>query len=154
VSVASVASVQLLCCVRQLNVFTDLKSLVLEVPTFFLVIGCVSARRDERNSNIKWAIGSGHSRLWNTAGFLVGKKWDFGGLHMVLGGTFTTGLNLEELNQMPELCSTILKAINNQATVTSSDRLSNLSDIEKRKPVGVEVAQWTEVEEFWENAKY
>ena len=100
-----------------------------------------------RTANIEWAIGSGHRRLWNTAGFLVGKKWDFGDVHMVLGGNLITGLNLEELNQMSELCSAILKAINSQATVTSSDRLSNLSDIEKRKLLGVEVAQRTEVEE-------
>lgn len=63
-----------------------------------------------RAANINWAIGSGHSRLWNTAGFVIGKKWDFDGLHMVLGGNFITNLDLEEFNQMPELSSTILKA--------------------------------------------
>jgi hypothetical protein len=30
------------------NTFTDLTSLELEVPAFFLVTGCVSARREKR----------------------------------------------------------------------------------------------------------
>lgn len=33
---------------RNFNAFTDFKSLKLEVPTFCLVTGCVSARRDRR----------------------------------------------------------------------------------------------------------
>ena len=33
---------------RNFNAFIDLKSLELEVPTFCLVTGCVSARRDRR----------------------------------------------------------------------------------------------------------
>jgi hypothetical protein len=33
---------------KYLNTFTNLKSLEIEVPTFCLVIGCVSARRDRR----------------------------------------------------------------------------------------------------------
>ena len=33
---------------RNVNAFTDLKSLELEVPTICLVTGCVSLRRDRR----------------------------------------------------------------------------------------------------------
>jgi hypothetical protein len=35
---------------RNFNTFTDFESLELEVPTFCVVTGCVSARRDRRYS--------------------------------------------------------------------------------------------------------